>query len=72
MSLSVAFRDKESKWMTEKKSAVLDVDTGGLWQTLVVRIEAPEGAGRIYLMMSVDNLKEGEVAEFKEPELFEL
>ena len=72
MSLNVAFRDKESKWMPEKKSVPLDVDTNGLWQTLVLQIEAPEGAGRIYLMMNVANLKEGEVAEFKEPELFEL
>ena len=71
-SLGVAFRDINSKWMRLRKRIPMRQKSAGKWETLTLRIKAPEKVKLLSFQLNVSALKEKECVEFRNPQLIDI
>ena len=74
-SLSASFRATNNAWMRapgQEKVVQMRSRQRGEWETLTIRIVAPENCKLLYFQMGVAGLKDNDAVEFRNPRLIDL
>ena len=74
-SLSASFRAMDNAWMRapgQEKVVQMRSRQRGEWETLTIRIVAPENCKLLNFQMGVAGLKDNDAVEFRNPRLIDL